>query len=411
MTVLLTSSDITKALVGSGFLLLFLISLSAIVYSGYLRKFYHMAAEVFFWMISFLFCQLTEMTRPCYINRFNHLSLPMWIVQRPLIFFVLLQITLAAGILWVYLKLVHYSRTHVTTEAIKMLSDEMHCGICFWRKNGKVIFSNSCMKELCFAITGRGLMNGNEFKACLYGEIIKIDGIFWNFEIRELEYDREPLFEMKATDISKEYLIVRELEQGTRELTKMKAELAAYQINIDDIVRRQEVLQAKMHIHDEMNRLMLTTTAADTADIKKMDRIFDLWEQNALLLSHASEDISAVNAVERLHQLADALNVRLDTRGQIPKNISKKQRELLFAAAYEAIINCVKHGEADRMEIVFEQNDTTVICRFSNSGKMPEKEVTFTGGLANLKLMAEEQGAELSVQIGEKFTLQMKINL
>ena len=61
------------------------------------------------------------------------------------------------------------------------------------------------------------------------------------------------------------------------------------------------------------------------------------------------------------------------------------------------------------MEISYTEGESDICFRFVNDGKMTEKEVTFTGGLANLVRLAEEQGATISVLCGEKFCLLLSL--
>ena len=80
---------------------------------------------------------------------------------------------------------------------------------------------------------------------------------------------------------------------------------------------------------------------------------------------------------------------------------------MLFFAAQEAIANAAKHAKATAMEISFEEGKMGTVCRFTNDGIMPRDGVTFTGGLANLTRLAEEQGASIEVTIEGKFTLSL----
>ena len=105
--------------------------------------------------------------------------------------------------------------------------------------------------------------------------------------------------------------------------------------------------------------------------------------------------------------LANALGINLVWRDNLPEELGEKQRELFFFTAQEAIINAVKHAGAKNMEISFEKAES-VTCFFKNDGTLPEGEVNFEGGLLNLSLLAEKQGAEVYTKLGEEFTLCLK---
>jgi hypothetical protein len=268
-----------------------------------------------------------------------------------------------------------------------------------------ILFSNICMNNLCIDITGGQLLNGNQFREALADDILNVNGKVWRFSCNEIDLNGERLRELIATDITAEYAKTETLEKDKERLSRLNSELKDYYLSIDDAVRRQEILQAKMNIHDEMNRLMLSTVAADKDDIRSLDRIFSLWERNALLLCMESDKKSVKYNTDSLNSLSGALGIKLVWRGEMPGELDDNQRELLFITAQEAVINAVKHGKSKKMEISFQKTSEVVSCRFTNDGKMPTGEVRFEGGLANIGRLAEKQNASLYTEIGERFTL------
>ena len=309
---------------------------------------------------------------------------------------------------WLLAYNIHLDRTRVTPGTIKLYLDKMPSGICCWRENGRVLFSNICMNNLCLAITGAPLLNGNQFHDALGEDIVSVDQKVWRFATREIFMDNERLFEMIASDITAEYATTKELEKDKAELTRLNQELWEYYLRIDESVQRQEILQAKVNIHDEMNRLMLSSMAADKEDTEALKRIFSLWEQNALLLGLGTEQKNHAPQGESVASLAPALGIDLRWSEEAPAALDEKQQELFFFTAQEAMINAVKHARAKHMEIAVTESDEAVICRFINDGMLPTAPVRFEGGLGNLARLAAECGASLDVIVDEKFTLLLK---
>lgn len=301
-----------------------------------------------------------------------------------------------------------YDRTYITPGAIKTYLDKMPCGVCCWRENGRVLFSNICMNELCVSITNGALLNGNQFRDALGDGIQKVNGRVWRFLSREINVDGETLYEMIASDITAEYSKTETLEKDKAELSRLNDELREYYLSIDESVKRQEILQAKMNIHDEMNRLMLSTVSADKNDAVALDNIFSLWEQNALLLCMETDGRANIRQTDALDSLAKALGISVIWNGALPDSLNDKQNELFYFTAQEALINAVKHAGAKTFEISFEQSDSSLICRFSNDGKLPDGEVRFEGGLKNICLLAENHGATVHAETDKKFTLILK---
>lgn len=317
----------------------------------------------------------------------------------------LLALTLAA--LLILISVIRYGKRRVTPTAVKHCLDQMPCGVCCWRDEGRVLFANVCMNRLCIALTGSPLLNGNQFRDAVGEEVRTAGGRQWRFTCRDITFEGERLQEMIASDVTAEYARTMVLEKDKAELSRLNRELRDYTLSIDDAVRRGEILQAKVNIHDEMNRLMLSTVAAESGDRAALDRIFSLWEQNALLLCVAADEEADTKAAARIEKLAEALKIRLIWRGNLPGVLSEKQRSLFFSAAQEAVANAAKHAKAKQMEISFEETDTRLVCLFTNDGAIPTGEVTFAGGLLNLSLLAQKQGADLSVRTGETFTLSL----
>lgn len=306
---------------------------------------------------------------------------------------------------------VRYDREHITPGAIKLYLDKLPCGVCCWRENGRVLFSNVCMNRLCAALTGTPLLNGSQFAAAVGDGIVESEGKVWRFSCREITLDRETLHEMIASDITSEYAKTRALEKDKAELSKLNAELREYYTSIGDVVRRREILQAKINIHDEMNRLMLSTAAAKNDDPAELDRIFALWEQNALLLCLQADEKSGARATESVEKLAHALKTKVIWQNPMPDFLTDAQKELFVCAAREAVINAVKHANAKEIEISFKKTQTRVICRIKNGGAGNSGEVRFAGGLANLARLAEKQGASVRAVSDGSFTLCLELPL
>ena len=300
---------------------------------------------------------------------------------------------------------IRYEKNYITPNSIKVYLDKIPCGVCCWRESGRVLFSNICMNRLCVAMTGGPLLNGNHFREAVKDGMLTADGKMWRFTCRETTLNGELLYEMIASDVTTEYAETQALERDKAELSRLNRELKEYTRGIDDIVRHQEILQAKVNIHDEMNRLMLSTMVAESEDVATLDKIFALWEQNALLLCMEADETSDQKAATRIEELAKALKITMTWRDAVPTGLSDEQRSLFYSAAQEAIANAAKHAQAKEIVISFTQDGSTLSCHFTNDGNVPRGDVRFSGGLANLTRLADKMGATVSARTDEKFTL------
>lgn len=323
------------------------------------------------------------------------------------IWWLVIFMALSAGSIILIIYNVRYENSHITPSAIKLYLDKIPCGVCCYADNGRVLFSNICINELCLAITKAPLQNGNMFKDVVKEGIIVVEDKVWRFTCRDIGSGGETLHEIVASNITAEYAETQALEKDKIELSKLNMELRDYYLSIDETVRTQEILQAKVNIHDEMNKLMLSTMAVENDDSFELDNIFSLWEQNALLLCMEAEKTSETKEGVNLDNLAKALKIKLVWEGSVPEVLSIEQKELFYSAAQEAMVNAVKHAEAKTMRISFMKENDCIYCRFINDRKIENKEISFSGGLGNLARLSEQQNAGLSVNVDNEFVLSL----
>ena len=300
---------------------------------------------------------------------------------------------------------VNYEKNFITPGAIKMFLDNIPCGICCYKDNGKILFSNICINNLCVALTDMPLLNGNQFYESLKDSIMCVDGKMWQFAHYNIVWGREHLEQIIASDITTEYAKTEALKKDKTELSRLNSELQEYTLRIDDIVHHQEILKAKVNIHDEMNKLMLSTMVADYNDVSALDDIFKLWQKNALLL-FLETDEEKKKTLDNIKDLAKALKINFSVQ-TIPDFFDENQKCLLYSTAQEALANAAKHAKAKQMTVTFSVLNDEIWCNFTNDGIMPSKEIAFSGGLKNLVHFAKEQNAKIDVKVDNLFTLSL----
>ena len=308
----------------------------------------------------------------------------------------------AAGVL---LALSRREKRSVTPAAVKQCLDSIPCGVGIFDDDGRVLFSNVCMNRLSVALTGERLLDGRRFAVQTAGRVLTVEGRRWRFRDRSLTLGKTPVHELIAADVTEEYAGIEALRNEQASLTRLNRALKSYTLGIDETVRRQEILQAKVNIHDEMNRLMLSTAAVEQGNVAGKNEIFSLWAQNALLLCMDADETAAQRDLGELEALASALRIRLVFNADVPPSLTEEQVGLFLSAASEALANAAKHAGAGTMEISFSETPEQTVCAFASDGRPPAGEVRFTGGLYNLSVLAENQGARVEARVEEGFTL------
>lgn len=309
-----------------------------IVLSLTVRQYMHTVVSLIYFGVSYFLWQIC-----IYLKRFGAAKQEAEFIfihsSAPGILYVIVLVILTGIAVWYLFSTIRYAETYITPLTIKSCADRMNCGICYWRKNGRVVFGNRSMNKLCVSLTGHPLMNGNIFRNAVTADVIPIMGKVWKFESRTLIFGGEPLFEMIAQDVTEIHEATEKLKRDNEQLYSMKEELCAYSLRIDDIVREQEILQAKINIHDEMNRLILSTMAADPEDADGMNRIFSLWEKNALLLCMEADEKRKDQETDSIQHLAEAMELQLVWNNKIPEFLTERQKKLFFQTAREAVTN------------------------------------------------------------------------
>ena len=310
----------------------------------------------------------------------------------------------AAGVL---LALSRREKRSVTPAAVKQFLDSIPCGVGVFDDDGRVLFSNVCMNRLSVALTGERLLDGKDFGALTAGKVVPLEGGKWRFRDRELALGATPVHELTAANVTEEYAGIEALRNEQASLSRLNRAHRDYTLGIDETVRRQEILQAKVNIHDEMNRLMLSTAAVENGNVAEENRIFSLWERNALLLCMDADANASQRDLGELEALASALRIRLVFNTDVPPSLTEEQLALCLCAAREALANAAKHAGAKTMEIAFSETPERVVCAFTSDGESPAGEIRFTGGLYNLRVLAEKQGATVDARAGGGFTLSL----
>ena len=85
------------------------------------------------------------------------------------------------------------------------------------------------------------------------------DGNTLSFTKIEREIGGKKLYEIRATDITKQYALNLELQRNNNELRSLNTRLQEYGENVYDITREREILTAKVNIHDMLGKALLVT--------------------------------------------------------------------------------------------------------------------------------------------------------
>ncbi len=339
-------------------------------------------------------------------------ELSLFFLRQPFALFVCLTVFMSAACVLAYMSVRKWEKTHITSASIKESVDSLPVGICYYLDEGRCVLVNHRMSEICYCLTGRDLLNGVEFQDFLKGKSIfsVSDGTAVSFRHRIVKDRGEVLHELIADDITERYQKTEELRSDNEKVRTVAAGMKAYGETIAETVHRQEILQAKMNIHDEMNRMLLVTkrSVEDKSDEAERQAIINMWKLQTTLLCRESDNTKSSNVISDLNTLASAIGVRILWDGE-PKTESVQVLTMFLAAARESLTNAAKHAKAQTMTVRVEESRDILRAEFENDGRKPDKPVTETGGLKTLRERIERTGGRMETDITDGFTLTIEI--
>ena len=303
-----------------------------------------------------------------------------------------------------------WKKTHITAASIKESMDMLPAGICYYLEDGRCILSNHRMNDICFSLLGKALQNGALFYESVKEMPIRQlpDGTAVSFHHRLLTYRGAPLHELIANDITDLYEKSEQLKADNKRLQKLAENMKAYGETIADTVRQKEILQAKINIHDEMNRMHLTTRKSlNGASTSERQEILRMWQQVLVLCKEA--DAHKTNSViADLNTLASAIGIRL-IWSEVPNDLPSAVQPVFLAAAREAMTNAIKHAQAKTLDISIKDIGVAIEARFTNDGIIPDHPVKPSGGLLNLSNRLESAGGRMTIETSATFSLDVVI--
>ena len=306
-----------------------------------------------------------------------------------------------------------WEMTHITASSVKESLDHLPAGICYYLEEGQCLLVNHRMNEISMALTGSLLQNGADLYERIRDRMIRTlpDGTAVSFRHRLLSYKGAPLHELIADDITELYKKSEELRRENEKAKQLAAGMKAYGETIGDTVRRQEILQAKINIHDEMNRMILMTrkTADGQSDPEERRAVLQMWRTQALLLCREAGAGKSRNVVSDLNTLAAAMGMRIVWEG-LPDTESTRVLTLFLAAAREALANAAKHAGAGELRIRVDEDEAGLRAVFTNDGRGPDTDrIVESGGLKTLRRQLEQAGGQMEAGTEDGFFMSIFI--
>ncbi len=364
----------------------------------------------------------------------------------------LLVLTGAVAVL-LLLRLRRTRKSILTSQSIKESLDALPDGVCYASRDGLPLLVNIQMNRLCGELFGTELLNTHPFwqalqtgKFCKNARLLHkepnpavqlSDGSVWDFHQQVLTLRDSAVLELTAYDITRLYQLNQKLSLRNHRLKLLGQRLHQFKQNLEQVTRDQEILNAKMKVHDQLGHslLALRTYLAQPSQERNRQMLLTLWEQAVSSLSQPSpvprpdKDTKAAvpksgkktaakpplseGLLGQFHDWedflthAEALHIQVERSGPLPA--PGLQRELLLAALRECLSNTAKHTDGNRLFVRLTYTSDYLKAQISNNGLPPEGAIRETGGLKNLRLQIEHCGGSMTLCSSPAFLLQAQL--
>lgn len=389
------------------------------------KKYWIISLSLFSFVLSFITIFLTM--RGGYLYRVNRpvFEPSFTIIKLPFIVFAILALVLLSIDIFLLIYTTKWRSKNLSLYSIKESFDTLPSGIVFYDEQGLVSLINKEMNKVSLLITGKTLLNGNTFWNNIMSNII-IDGAkilkIGEEPIIELENGKiislkrnihsisaKKIYEIIATDITSTYTLTKELEIKLDELEQVNKRLVSYGESISKLTREKEVLMAKIRIHDDMGKILLTTKhkLSNNMLLEEKEELFDFWKLEIDALK-SNDKREKKNNLQVIKDAAKMVGVKIEYFGDKPKSNTIIEK-ILVNAMHECLTNTVMHANGKRMKVIVENNKGLWTIKITNDGKKPQKKIVEGGGLTNLRYLVEQEFGKMVIDSSPYFELTIEI--
>ena len=305
--------------------------------------------------------------------------------------------------------------------SIRDAFDNLPSGICFFDEKGALLLCNSQMHRLAFSLMGQDLQQETELREALKSPagntvLIRDDGksyyllgdeSLWSFSETRVELDGAYYREFIASDMTQLYQLQMELKVRSESLQEMINSVRRVSENIQDITRQQEILAAKMRVHNKMGNCLLAAKQFIARGFPKDKKaeVLDLWEQSLGALREELGAKDAEDPFDEIKRIAVKLGLELKIEGDLPEDPGVSG--ILQSALRECITNAIRHAYARELRLQLSQKGGELEAVFTNNGVQPLETIKEGGGLSSLREKVEESGGSMSIQSFPEFELKL----
>ena len=343
-------------------------------------------------------------------------SFPLWICTMLLLILVVVFIYLMEDYR-------QWSNDHISNLSIKESIDLLSAGVAVYTEKGLPVVINPVMDNIGVAAFGENMYGSTGLYEKLLGydkDVIRAGDEYYTFRKNRFNIDGVECVEFICDNVSDEYKTAGLLKEENERLKRMNEHLKELNSTIDSYVIENEILNAKVMVHDRLGQTLLATQKylldSDSADEERSGELLDMWKENIGFMSNSMDD-QKTDELMALLTAAEDVGVGLVFNGKALTGddfydcfgTDTYPAHIALTAIHECMTNTLRHAKGDEVYITAERKDGSCSMVITNNGSSRESQVVEKGGLKSLRSLVENSGGRMEILTDEGFMLRINI--
>ncbi|MCR5743653.1 MAG: hypothetical protein K6F92_08065 [Lachnospiraceae bacterium] len=295
-------------------------------------------------------------------------------------------------------------------------------GVCFASDTGDVLLSNNAANRFVWNVLGCELLNitpvwerlrqiENEQQLSNQQSLNSIKIMLEDYTVKEINrkiirVDNKRFVEIIVSDVTSLYNLSEEVKNNNENLQNIRNELKELSKNLVKINHEEEVVRHKIRIHNDVgNTILATRNVLNSENCSRSDllNISAQWRNLAEKLIGMNGETSEENSIQfkEILDTAEQVGVKVTLHGDFKS--FDEHAFIVRQVLRETLINAIRHGQADEMDIYVNDYFDRTELRITNNGTIPEN-FNESGGLKNLREGLVREGGTLSFETDKIFT-------
>ena len=329
-------------------------------------------------------------------------------------------LTIAIGV-WMVLSETK-NRKKINNTSIKESFNTLPTGVCFFNEAGLPVLCNNAMQRFSFAVCGKDVQFITDLEGCLADDFVPAtdarkdgkvfvlpDGRALHLEKRTFTHESGNTYtQYIATDITKLHENRVELQEENARLRRVQTDLQALSANVMTVTREEEILNAKMRVHDEMGRCLIEARKylREGSEERIPDSVVASWQRAVSMLKY-NNDIPDEDMLSQVRKTCESVKLGFIQTGELPKE--ENAAYILTCTVRECVTNAVRYASATELYADFTETESDAAVSVTNNGKAPDSEIVEGGGLSTLRRRVERAGGTMVVQSRPRFQLTVTV--